>query len=410
MPMNTSDCIIIRSLTVGAPFAALAPSDWVKMDKLYKSAAELIAGTNISIRTKRLVLEVLRADSDIDNIRIGALLRSVKNHAEKYGIRWFCLPIAAKNNWAAEDLRFLGPEFLKENPSLFLNYLFTDDNSYNEGEFRDIARIVLDISRLSNNGFDNFRVGTGFNIIADTPFFPFSWHEGPPCFSFALESLEPLLSILDKHPFRGSWDVVPDYIIDELAAACIKVDSIGIELEKLTDGGFKYKGLDISLAPYPDDRHSLVFLMERLGLGRFGTMGTTSCTAFLTRLLKSAVARSGVRSVGFNGVMFSPLEDKGLAQRLTIDDLLAEHFMLWSTVCGCGIDMLPIEGNTSPGSLAALYRDMFVLSAKHNKPLGVRVLPVPGGRVNEITNFNHDFLTNCRIVNVNGYVCDHMEY
>lgn len=394
--------IIIRAVTLGAPLEALGPERWRLMSSFYQKADELFTQAEMIIRTRRLVLEPLTPQHDMDSIRLRALLRSVRHNGKDCGIRWFCLPISASDDWRREDLRLLGPTLLNEEPSLFLHYLLAHDGKIYANSFPQLARIILDIARLSNNGFDNFRVGAGANIVANTPFFPFSRHEGTPGFALAVESLDPLLTVLENTRDIPDWNDSPAYLLDHLTTLCRAVNTVGLELEAVLDGAFRYKGMDISLAPYPDDKHSIALLMERLGLHMFGGLGTAACTFFLTRLLKNALAASGARVTGFNGVMFSPLEDKGLAQRLRNDDLQVEHFMLWSTLCGCGVDMLPIEGTTRPDSIAALYSDVCALSCKHAKPLGVRILPVPGGRINETTRFNHDFFFNCRIAGIRG--------
>ena len=64
--------------------------------------------------------------------------------------------------------------------------------------------------------------------------------------------------------------------------------------------------------------------------------------------------------------------------------------------------MVPLPGNLMREELAALMLDTASISSVLKKPLGVRVLPIPGGDVNELTNFNHDFLVNTRILPLHG--------
>ncbi|MBQ7738117.1 MAG: DUF711 family protein [Desulfovibrionaceae bacterium] len=391
--------VVIRAMTVGLPYSALAPSQWDQVNNLFAKAEDFFSRADIDVRTKRVVLEPLSPENAVDSVHVRALLRSVQHHGEACGVRWFCLPFAAASVWPGEDIRELGPALVRENPSLFLHYMLPSDESVYGNASRVAALAIRNISRLSSNGFDNFRVGVGANIRPNTPFFPFSWHQGTPCFTFAVESLEPLLLIFDE--WEGGNNQLPVTGMKQtLLSLCSTVDSIGHMLEMSTY--FKYGGLDISIAPFPDERHSLVRLMEHMGLHIFGGLGTTSCTAYLTHLLHCVLKESAVRQAGFNGVMFSPLEDRGIAQRLRAGSISVESLMLWSTVCGCGVDMLPIEGATPIESLAALYQDVCTLSNRHSKPLGVRVLPVPGGWLNDETQFNHDFLVNCRIATLHG--------
>ena len=98
--------------------------------------------------------------------------------------------------------------------------------------------------------------------------------------------------------------------------------------------------------------------------------------------------------MGFNGVMYSLLEDTRLginnnAKEFSIDSLLA-----YSTVCGCGVDMVPVPGDIFEEELAAIMMDVAGVSAVLRKPLGVRILPIPGKHAYEFTEFAYDFLHN----------------
>lgn len=398
--------VTIRSLTLGLPFYALGPDIWKNAAALYDEAAMLFSAAGMEERTRRLVFEPVELSAGLDTVHLDAVLRSARENGEKCGIRWYCLPFRGLNGWPERELRASASRLLRENPGLFLHYMLEDRGT--EESLRGVAAAVLDISRISNNGFDNFRVGAGANIVANTPFFPFSWHDGEPAFSLAVESLAPLLRLLKESGPVDAGDEPPANLVSGLANICGAANKVGLRLEERLDGFFRYRGIDISLAPYPDREHSIALLMERLGLFRFGGMGTSGCTLFLTNLLRAAIRESGCRVTGFNGVMFSPLEDSGIARSFLTEDLRVEHFMLWSTLCGCGVDMIPLGGTTTRESLAALYRDILSLSRRHAKPLGVRVLPIPGRRPNEITHFNHDFLVNCRILDISGGMDSHM--
>ena len=98
---------------------------------------------------------------------------------------------------------------------------------------------------------------------------------------------------------------------------------------------------------------------------------------------------SKAKKAGFNGVMFSPLEDDWLAKQSIQGILDVESLMLYSSVCGCGIDMLPLPGDVFVGTIASLICDVITLSYKLNKPLGIRVLPIPGRFSNDKTNFTN---------------------
>jgi uncharacterized protein (UPF0210 family) len=291
-------------------------------------------------------------------------------------------------------------EIIRRFPRCFINFIISEKEAIYHDALGETAQAVLDIATLSKNGFDNFRVGAGCNLVANTPFFPFSYHDGHDGFSLAVEIIEEILQTIEKMPAQSGIDEKRAAICAALTETVQSVDTIGRNLE--TSTGFQYKGLDISIAPFPDQRRSIAILFRMMGLESPGHAGTVAVTSFFTNILKTVIRQSNVRSAGFNGVMFAPLEDTGLAaagnaRLITIDKLLQ-----WSTVCGCGVDMVPVPGNVMREELAALMLDTAAISSVLKKPLGVRVLPIPGAEINELTDFNHDFLVNTRVLALPG--------
>jgi uncharacterized protein len=268
-----------------------------------------------------------------------------------------------------------------------------------DGALNAFARAVLAISRLSPNGFDNFRVGAGCNIRPNTPFFPFSYHEGKNGFSIAAELIGQVSDVVGG-ALGVPLEPLRERLVSGLSETIARMGAVAAELEART--GWEFKGVDVSLAPYPDDQRSVAALVERLGPEHAGQNGTLAATAFLTNVLKASVARAGVRSTGFNGVMYAPLEDRALAASNNRRHLSAAKLMLFSSVCGCGVDMVPLPGDVFPEEIAALTLDVATLSTVLRKPLGVRVLPIPLKAENEMTDFNHDFLVNTRVMSSGG--------
>src|SRR5690606_31221113 len=144
----------------------------------------------------------------------------------------------------------------------FLHFVLADDQIVYDGALQAYARAVLAISRLSPNGFDNFRVGAGCNIRPNTPFFPFSYHEGEDGFSIAAELIGQVCDIVDS-ALGMSLEALRERLIDALTDTITRMGTAALELEAET--GYEFKGVDVSLAPYPDDRRSVAALVERLG-------------------------------------------------------------------------------------------------------------------------------------------------
>ena len=98
-------------------------------------------------------------------------------------------------------------------------------------------------------------------------------------------------------------------------------------------------------------------------------------------------------------MMLPPLEDQTLAARAAeqppsygITDLLS-----FSSVCGVGLDTVPISGDSSIEDVSALMLDTAALACKWDKPLSCRLFPVPGKAAGEMTEFDSPFLVNSRV-------------
>ena len=160
----------------------------------------------------------------------------------------------------------------------------------------------------------------------------------------------------------------------------------------------EFKGFDASLAPFPDENISVIDVLQELGLDEFGSYGTVFLTESLTRLLKSSLNDAAVLSTGFNGVMYSLLEDKRLCADNNNDRFDINSLMLYSTVCGCGLDMIPIQGEFIHEEVVSLILDISSLAKKHDKPLGIRLLPIPFKWYGDKTEFNMDFLADTKLM------------
>jgi uncharacterized protein (UPF0210 family) len=351
------------------------------------------------VQTRRLVLPKVQPTESVTRYSLGSRMNAVSALAEVAGIRWMCLPISCAPGWQENELVQAATEIAARYKRVFLHFVLADEQVVYDGALQAYARAVLAISRLSPNGFDNFRVGAGCNIRPNTPFFPFSYHEGKDGFSIAAELIGQVCDVVDS-AHGLAIEALRERLIDTLADTITRMGSAALELELET--GYEFKGVDVSLAPYPDERRSVAALVERLGPEHTGQNGTLAATALLTNVLKSAVARAGVRSTGFNGVMYAPLEDRALAASNNRRHLSASKLMLFSSVCGCGVDMVPLPGDVFPEEIASLALDVATLSSVLKKPLGVRVLPIPLKAENEMTDFNHDFLVNTRVMSSGG--------
>ncbi|MCI0474746.1 MAG: DUF711 family protein, partial [Anaerolineales bacterium] len=79
-----------------------------------------------------------------------------------------------------------------------------------------------------------------------------------------------------------------------------------------------------------------------------------------------------------------------------------DGLLLYSTVCGTGLDTIPLPGDTSVDALAAILLDLATLAVKLNKPLTARLMPIPGLRAGDATHFDFEYFANARVMDVNA--------
>jgi uncharacterized protein (UPF0210 family) len=138
--------------------------------------------------------------------------------------------------------------------------------------------------------------------------------------------------------------------------------------------------------------------VERLGVDRFGAPGTLFAVSLLTDCLR----RANYPRCGFNGVMLPVLEDATLAARsqdrlFTINDLL-----LYSAVCGTGLDTVPLPGDIGEDELAGILLDLATLAVRLDKPLTARLMPIPGAVAGDRTEFDFAYFANGQVLDVRG--------
>jgi len=114
--------------------------------------------------------------------------------------------------------------------------------------------------------------------------------------------------------------------------------------------------------------------------------------------LTEAVDRADFPHTGFSGFMQPVLEDSVLAKRAAEGTLTIKDVLLYSTVCGTGLDTIPLPGDTTAEQLVPLLLDISALALRLDKPLTARLMPVPGKKAGDETNFNFGFFVNSKVM------------
>ncbi|QDZ24105.1 DUF711 domain-containing protein [Chloropicon primus] len=153
-----------------------------------------------------------------------------------------------------------------------------------------------------------------------------------------------------------------------------------------------FLGVDASVAPGLDHK-SIVEAFELIvGPGNFGGPGTLAVASMITKGLKAVR-----RGCGYSGLMLPVCEDEGLAKAYSNEKVTLSDFLSYSSVCGVGLDTVPISGDATKEKIAGILMDVVSLAIKWDKPLSCRLLPCPGKGKGDKTDFKSPYLVDCII-------------
>jgi uncharacterized protein len=362
----------------------------------------------IFVRTMRFnILKIAPADR-IDQYIFLKKIKILSDFSNDVGIRWFNIAFDLVNldTKNVKSICRISYEVIKRYSNSFVNFIVGDKEKVNPFAALTTSKIILDISKLSFNGYDNFRVGISLNPSNNTPFFPFSYAEKDLSFSIAVEITERVINCIKSNKRRDdSHDLqkLEETIFNDLSPFVCHLENVCSSLSKELE--IIYGGQDLSLAPFPEDKISVIEILHLLGVDDIGANGTLFFTSYLTGIVKSLTKENNAKASGFNGVMYSLLEDHLMCEANNKKLLSIDRIIGYSTLCGCGLDMVPIPGNLLVEELASIVLDVAATASKLNKPLGVRVLPIPNKESNEFTEFDMDFLTNTRVMDIKNLSC-----
>jgi uncharacterized protein (UPF0210 family) len=102
--------------------------------------------------------------------------------------------------------------------------------------------------------------------------------------------------------------------------------------------------------------------------------------------------------------MLPVLEDAVLAARASAGLVSVSELLLYSAVCGTGLDTVPVPGDAAPEQLAAVVLDVSALALALRKPLSCRLFPVPGKSAGDLTEYDSPYLCNGAVLPLKGRV------
>jgi uncharacterized protein (UPF0210 family) len=258
---------------------------------------------------------------------------------------------------------------------------------------RACAGVIVKCARIQSNGFANLQFAALANVKAGAPFFPAAYHDrDEPAFAIATESADLAVQAFEN----------PKTLEAGRSALISEVTKHGKSLAKVAQSlvhspqSPKFLGIDFSLAPFPDDAHSLGKAVENMGVPRVGLHGSLAAAAILTE----AIDRADFPHTGFSGFMQPILEDSLLAKRAAEGILTIKDALLYSAVCGTGLDTVPLAGDTTAEQIAPLLLDLCTLALRLDKPLTARLMPIPNKKAGDETDFDFAFFAPSRVMSL----------
>ena len=108
--------------------------------------------------------------------------------------------------------------------------------------------------------------------------------------------------------------------------------------------------------------------------------------------------RARFKRAGFSGLMLPVMEDATLAKRAADGSLTVKDLLMYSAVCGTGLDTIPLPGDTTEGQIAAVLLDLAALALRLDKPLTARLMPIPNKKAGDATGFDFAFFAESRVM------------
>jgi len=283
------------------------------------------------------------------------------------------------------------PELLSISPSLFSAGIIANGVQVFPAACQVAADVIVKNAVLTADGFTNLRFAALANVPPYAPFLPaaYSKEGDSPSIALAMECADEVVTSFSN---CRSLDEGREGLIRKLEENATQIEQVCTKICEMYHVTFR--GFDFSPAPYPEDWCSLGKAIESLGVSSLGLSGSLAAAA----IVASTLDQGKWKRCGFNGLMLPVLEDSTLASRADAGFLTIKDLLLYSAVCGTGLDTIPLAGDTTAEQLTGVLMDLGALACRLNKPLTGRLMPIPGKLAGDRTDYNFEFFANSRVM------------
>jgi uncharacterized protein (UPF0210 family) len=285
------------------------------------------------------------------------------------------------------------PGVLRATENVFASALYADiESGLSLSMARSCADVIHQASTISPDGFANLRFAALANVESGSPFFPAAYHRGgPPALAIATEAADLAVTALRDNP---SPQAASRVLIEAIEGHADVLSRSTQQIAARQD--IRFWGIDFSLAPFPEELCSLGAAIQAFGVPSMGQSGSAAAVSFLAHCLD----RAKFQRTGFCGLFFPVLEDSILARDAAQGTLTLKDLLLYATICGTGLDTIPLPGDIGQEALYALLLDLGALALRHDKPLTARLMPIPGKQAGDQVHFDFPYFADSRVMEV----------
>ena len=374
----------IRTITTGIPLP-FSPYQLQRAAKFNAACQTYFEANGYDVQTTRVSSQIWDETRDVDTIL------ALESDAQALGIEFLNLGtiLPGKRHTEAHIARVA--DVIAQSEIVFATVTLTTQSGHIASEIAEsTAKVIQQIAHRTNAGYGNLRFAALMNCPPNTPFFPAAfWHDTRTNFGIGWQAAGLVQQAFTDAP---NLEIALQNLKTLMEAEGQKIVALAETFAQ--EWGIKFMGIDVSPAPMGDE--SIAYAMEQQLPGLFGERGTLTVAAGLTQTLRTLA----LPLCGYSGLMLPVLEDVGLGKRSEAGYFNLDSLLLYSSVCGTGLDTIPLPGDVSTSQLAAILTDVASLSIRLTKPLSVRLFPVPGCSAGDITHFDSPYLTNTRVMQV----------
>ena len=384
----------IRSITL------LTNPGWPLDENILQQAAEFVGEARLAFEHAGIEVQTVRLATppfprilpDCHPDRVIDFARSLESALMPLGIEYIAIGPALSDNMQSYEAI---PDMIAATENTFASGMMASwERGLSLSAVRACAEIIHSLGPQEPDGFANMYFAAIANVSPGTAFFPAAYHaDDEPVFAIATEAADLAVTAFTQ---AESLREARNNLILSLEGNAQTLESVAGSLVDQLSGtsGLRFGGIDFSLAPFPVAELSLGTALERLGVPAVGLHGSLAAAAFIT----DAVDQARFERTGFSGLMLPVLEDATLAKQAAEGILTVKDMLLYSAVCGTGLDTVPLPGDTTVDQLQALLLDLAALALRLDKPLTARLMPIPGKAAGEPTGFDFPFFANSRVL------------